>query len=41
MAILSASMLAALLGAIWLLLLGYPATLDVDPETMDLEESES
>jgi NhaA family Na+:H+ antiporter len=37
-AILGGSMAAALLGALWLLFLGYPARFDVDPETMDLEE---
>jgi Na+:H+ antiporter, NhaA family len=40
MAILSASLLAALLGGAWLRFFGSPASGDTDPETMDLEEVE-
>lgn len=39
-AILAASLLAASLGAAWLRFIGYPASVDTDPETMDLEEVE-
>ena len=41
MAILCASLAAALLGAGWLRFFGYRAPSDTDPETMDFEESES
>jgi NhaA family Na+:H+ antiporter len=41
MAILCASLAAALLGAGWLRFFGYPALFDTDPETMDFEESET